>query len=241
MEHRPGRGRTNRTAGVKKVKSKELEVKRLPWEGAGDWKYVNVFEEYKESRAVPFFCLLFFSLQRSCIFELVFLLYTVSAFSLLFFIDKSKYFPGRQLSVMIWTAASAISASASWGRMRRMETILATSLSLLLSLLPPDASVFISLKNPLSHHLCFSALPHAELFFSPCFIFFSLRPRLNTSYLCASLFLSLSPSLSLPPFSPFPSVAPLPGWLIVTPQLRGWHMHQSLTNPTWSPENTLIH
>lgn len=29
------------------------------------------------------------------------------------FIDNSKYFPGRQLSVMIWTAASAISSAAS--------------------------------------------------------------------------------------------------------------------------------
>lgn len=212
MEHGPGWGRTNRTAGVKKVKSKELEVKRLPWEGAGYRKYANVFKEYKESRAVPFIVFFFLSFTEELhiwvIFPFIHCLCLLFAF---FLIDKSKYFPGRQLSVMIWTAASAISASASWGRMRRMETILATSLSLLLSLLPPDASVFISLKNPLSHLLCFSALPHAELFFSPCFIFFSYRPRLNTSYLCASLSVSLSLLLSFLRFHP--SLPFLAGWL----------------------------
>lgn len=121
---------------------------------------------------------------------------------------------------MIWTAASAISASASWGRMRRMETILATSLSLLLSLFPPDASlVFISLKIL---YLTSSASPLSLT--QNCFLCFLL----NTLYLSASPF-----SLSLRSTRRSLSSA---GWLIVTPQLRGWHMHQSLTNPTWSPE-----
>lgn len=54
---------------------------------------------------------------------------------------------------------------------------------------------------------------------------------------------SASPLLSAPYlplwFSPslfHPSLPSSAGWLIVAPQLRGWHMHQSLTNTTWSPE-----
>lgn len=89
-----------------------------------------------------------------------------------------------------------------------METILATSLSLL-SLFPPDASLCVYFaQNPLSHLLCFATLPHAELF---SLLFSSPRPRLNALYLSASV--------SLAPFHPsLPSSA---GWLIVTPQLRG--------------------
>lgn len=45
---------------------------------------------------------------------------------------------------------------------------------------------------------------------------------------------SIFASLVLP--LPLPSIASLLSWLIVAPQLRGWHMHQSLTNTTWSPE-----
>lgn len=58
----------------------------------------------------------------------------------------------------------------------------------------------------------------------------SISPPLlpHSSLLCICLL--FSPSL----FHPLlPSVA---GWLIVAPQLCGWHMHQSLTNTTWSPE-----
>lgn len=93
----------------KKAKSKEVEVKRLPEKVLGiENMLMALKKKYKESRAVHHQIGIF--LQRSCIFYLFFLLYTQP--SLCFFIDNSKYFPGRQLSVMIWTAASAISASA---------------------------------------------------------------------------------------------------------------------------------
>lgn len=59
---------------------------------------------------------------------------------------------------------------------------------------------------------------------NPLFHLFS--PASSAPYLP----LSVSPSLF------HPSLRSSAGWLIVAPQLRGWHMHQSLTNTTWSPE-----
>lgn len=102
MEYGPGQGRTDRTAGLKKAKSKG--VKRLLEKVLGIEKYVYVFEKYKDSSAANHQTANF--LRRSCIFELFFfLLYTLPSFCFFFFIDNSKDFPGRQLSVMIWTAA----------------------------------------------------------------------------------------------------------------------------------------
>ena len=117
---------------------------------------------------------------------------------------------------MIWTAASAISASASWGRMRRMETILATSPSL--SIPSGCLSLLISLKNPLLSHL----LSLSRTVFFPFFLI---------------LYISVCASLSLSPFHLSASAA----WLIVTAQLHGWHMHQSLTKGNMEPRNTFIH
>lgn len=140
MEHGPGWRRTGWMAAVKirggtGVKGSRGE--KNSWEDAAYRKYVNIYKECKESHETFFFytlCLLF---------------------GIFFVIDNSKYFPGRQLSVMIWTAASAISTSASWGRIR-METILATSLSLLRSLFPLDGSLCLfhsksSISPPLLH------------------------------------------------------------------------------------------
>lgn len=74
-------------------------MKRLLEKVLGIEKYVYVFEKYKDSSAAHHQTANF--LRRSCIFELLFFPF-IHTF---FFIDNSKDFPGRQLSVMIWTAA----------------------------------------------------------------------------------------------------------------------------------------
>lgn len=225
MEHGPGQGSTGRTAGVKRRSQKEEEVKRFPEKVLGISNMLMSLEKKYKQSSPSSTC----SLSTEELHILVIFPFIHTAF-FAFFIDNSKYFPGRR-RVMIWTAASAISASASWGRMRRMETILASSPSLLLSLFPPDASLFISLKIL---YLTSSASPSSLT--QNCFLCFflslSVRPRLNTSYLSASLSYSLCCSL----FPSHPSLPSSAGWLIVAPQLCGWHLHQSLTNPTRSPE-----
>lgn len=66
-----------------------------------------------------------------------------------------------------------------------------------------------------------------------CLFSFFLNPQFHLLFPSPLFFVmkkSFSPSL----FHPLLSSSA--GWLIVAPQLCGWHMHQSLTNTTWSPE-----
>lgn len=154
------RARTGQLGRDQKAKSERMWRWKDSLGRVGHRKYVNVFEKSKESgedhhqsAASPAF------LNESSSFRL-------AAFSLLSFIDNSKYFPGRQLSVMIWTAASVISASARWGRIRRMETILATSL-FAPSLSIPSGCLSLCLfrsKSSISPPLLLLAIPHTELF-----------------------------------------------------------------------------
>lgn len=82
-----------------------------------------------------------------------------------------------------------------------------------LATFPPSLPLF-----PLDALLCLYGSKKSSI--SPFF------PTSSAPYLP----LSVSPSLF------HPSLRSSAGWLIVAPQLRGWHMHQSLTNTTWSPE-----
>lgn len=81
MEYGPGQGRTDRTAGLKKAKSKG--VKRLLEKVLGIEKYVYVFEKYKDSSAAHHQTANF--LRRSCIFELFFFPFIHTSILLLFF------------------------------------------------------------------------------------------------------------------------------------------------------------
>lgn len=134
------------------------------------------------------------------------------------FIDKSKYFPGRLLSRMIWTAAAAVSTSANWGQRQKNGNYLGKEISF--SPFPSGSpSLFISLQILLSHLLCFAA------FLKNCF---EKRKKHLFCVRLDGLMLSVCASLSFCLFAP--SVTPLLSWLADWNSTAAWLTYAPVIN-----------